>query len=145
MKKKMRSVQCVENAYQELGIQYEIDEDNPNAFITGIALENIEGFTFIVQCEGDHHIYMFAILATDIPEEKAEAIIDLIGEINLNLRFFGLYLDDHNNLILSYSYFMVESLQESQHQLISLMNSAMVAIDEFIPDVLTQIYKKEEE
>ena len=53
---------------------------------------------------------------------------------NKNLRFFSLFLDDNNNVILGYTYFLVQSFEESVHQVISLMNSMMQVIDDIILD-----------
>ena len=115
-------------------------EEQPDVYLTGISVENLEdGFMFACQCNEDNQIQMIAVLVEEVEETKVERLIEHLAEINRDLRFFSLFLDDNNNVVLSYTYYLVHSFEESKHQLISLMNSAMDAINAFIPDVLTYV------
>lgn len=135
-----RSSQCVEAAFDELDIMYDKVDSNPDMYITGISVENYEeGFNFLCQCNDENQIQLFAVLVKNVEEEKAERLIEQLAEINRDLRFFSLFLDDDNSVVLAYTYFMVQSFDESKHQLISLMDSAMNAINSFIPDILTYV------
>ena len=135
-----RSSKCVEAAYNELDIMFDKVEEQPDVYLTGISVENLEdGFMFACQCNEDYQIQMIAVLVEEVEETKVERLIEHLAEINRDLRFFSLFLDDNNNVVLSYTYYLVHSFEESKHQLISLMNSAMDAINAFIPDVLTYV------
>ena len=135
-----RSSKCVEAAYNELDIMFDKVEEQPDVYLTGISVENLEdGFMFACQCNEDNQIQMIAVLVEEVEETKVERLIEQLAEINRDLRFFSLFLDDNNNVVLSYTYYLVHSFEESKHQLISLMNSAMDAINAFIPDVLTYV------
>ena len=135
-----RSSKCVEAAYNELDIMFDKVEEQPDVYLTGISVENLEdGFMFACQCNEDNQIQMIAVLVEEVEETKVERLIEQLAEFNRDLRFFSLFLDDNNNVVLSYTYYLVHSFEESKHQLISLMNSAMDAINAFIPDVLTYV------
>ena len=135
-----RSSKCVEAAYNELDIMFDKVEEQPDVYLTGISVENLEdGFMFACQCNEDNQIQLIAVLVEEVEETKVERLIEHLEEINRDLRFFSLFLDDNNNVVLSYTYYLVHSFEESKHQLISLMNSAMDAINAFIPDVLTYV------
>ena len=135
-----RSSKCVEAAYNELDIMFDKVEEQPDVYLTGISVENLEdGFMLACQCNEDNQIQMIAVLVEEVEETKVERLIEQLAEINRDLRFFSLFLDDNNNVVLSYTYYLVHSFEESKHQLISLMNSAMDAINAFIPDVLTYV------
>lgn len=135
-----RSSRCVEAVFENLQVQYDKTNDQEmDIYLTGIGLENIDGFTFAFQCIDENEIQMFAVLVEDVEEKKVERLIEELGEINRHLRFFSLFLDDNNNVVLGYTYFMVSSFEESVQQVISLMNSTMQAIDAFIPDVMTYV------
>ena len=134
-----RSSRCAEHVLNELDVMYDKVDENPDVYLTGFSLENIDCFTFALQCVDENDLQMIAILAEEVAEQKVEALVEQLAEINKNLRFFSLFLDDNNNVILGYTYFLVQSFEESVHQVISLMNSMMQAIDDFILDIKAYI------
>ena len=134
-----RSSRCAEHVLNELDVMYDKVDENPDVYLTGFSLENIDGFTFVLQCVDENDLQMIAILAEEVAEQKVEALVEQLAEINKNLRFFSLFLDDNNNVILGYTYFLVQSFEESVHQVISLMNSMMQVIDDIILDIKAYI------
>lgn len=126
---------CVEKVFKKLGMPYEKVHNDPDAYVSGCALDNIEGVTLIFQCMQEYQIQMHVIVAEQVEENKVEALMKVLAKINLDIRFFSIYLDDDNSIILSYTYHMLQSMQESVDQIIALMDCVMTAIDEFISDI----------
>ena len=136
MSKKTRSSQCVQKVFEELGMEYEIVETNPDLYATGISLEHVEDIGLMMHCYEDSQIYFITFIANNVAEEKAEAVIDKLAELNRDLRFFTLSLSQDNSIVATSSYVMVESLEESVFQVNALLHALMSAIDAFGPELL---------
>ena len=79
-----RSSRCAEHVLNELDVMYDKVDENPDVYLTGFSLENIDGFTFVLQCVDENDLQMIAILAEEVAEQKVEALVEQLAEINKN-------------------------------------------------------------